>query len=92
MKLLIVAGARPNFMKIAPLIRQLRAKREEQGTGGNSVPSALCPMLEYKIIHTGQHCDAEMSQVFSDELKALNFDGGVMELIPTTIHATSRST
>jgi len=33
MKIILVAGARPNFMKIAPLVMQLRAKIEEQGAG-----------------------------------------------------------
>jgi UDP-N-acetylglucosamine 2-epimerase (non-hydrolysing) len=48
----LVAGARPNFMKIAPIVRALRAH------GG----------LAYKIIHTGQHYDREMNEVFFEEL------------------------
>ena len=50
--LYLVAGARPNFMKIAPIVRALQAH------GG----------LEYKIIHTGQHYDREMNDVFFEEL------------------------
>jgi UDP-N-acetylglucosamine 2-epimerase (non-hydrolysing) len=53
-KLLIVAGARPNFMKIAPIIRELQR---------GSYP------LEYKLVHTGQHYDKEMSDVFFEELE-----------------------
>jgi UDP-N-acetylglucosamine 2-epimerase (non-hydrolysing) len=49
----IVAGARPNFMKIAPLVRALRPH------GG-----ALCT----RIVHTGQHYDPEMNDVFFTEL------------------------
>ena len=45
-KLLIVAGARPNFMKIAPIIRELQR---------GSYP------LEYKLVHTGQHYDKEIA-------------------------------
>lgn len=52
-KLLIVAGARPNFVKIAPLVKALK-------TNDN---------FSYKIVHTGQHYDANMSQVFFDELE-----------------------
>jgi len=52
-ELYIVAGARPNFMKIAPLIRALR-----HGNYG----------LDWKLIHTGQHYDREMSDVFFEEL------------------------
>jgi UDP-N-acetylglucosamine 2-epimerase (non-hydrolysing) len=48
----LVAGARPNFMKIAPIVRALQAH------GG----------LSFKIIHTGQHYDREMNDVFFEEL------------------------
>jgi UDP-N-acetylglucosamine 2-epimerase (non-hydrolysing) len=47
----LVAGARPNFMKLAPVHRAL----------SNSISSI-------KVVHTGQHYDYEMSQVFFDEL------------------------
>jgi UDP-N-acetylglucosamine 2-epimerase (non-hydrolysing) len=49
----LIAGARPNFMKIAPIIRALR----RSGEG-----------LHYRIIHTGQHYDREMNGVFFEEL------------------------
>ena len=48
-----VVGARPNFMKAAPVHRALRA---------------LAPDAEVLLVHTGQHYDAEMSKVFLDEL------------------------
>ena len=48
-----VVGARPNFMKSAPVYRQL---------------SALDPSLELVILHTGQHYDDAMSDVFFREL------------------------
>lgn len=48
----LVAGARPNFMKIAPIVRAIQAH------GG----------LQYQIIHTGQHYDREMNEVFFEEL------------------------
>ena len=50
--LYLVAGARPNFMKIAPIVRALQAH------GG----------MGFKIIHTGQHYDREMNDVFFEEL------------------------
>ena len=49
----IVAGARPNFMKIAPIVRALR------GSGNG---------LAFNIVHTGQHYDREMNGVFFEEL------------------------
>lgn len=48
--LTIVAGARPNFMKIAPIIRALGSR-------------------PYRLVHTGQHFDAEMSDVFFRDLE-----------------------
>jgi UDP-N-acetylglucosamine 2-epimerase (non-hydrolysing) len=53
MKVFLIAGARPNFMKIAPIYR---ASLEHND-------------VECKIIHTGQHYDHEMSQTFFDELE-----------------------
>ncbi|HNO74288.1 MAG TPA: UDP-N-acetylglucosamine 2-epimerase (non-hydrolyzing) [Nitrosomonas mobilis] len=48
----LIAGARPNFMKIAPIVRALQHQDK----------------LSYKIVHTGQHYDKEMNDVFFDEL------------------------
>jgi len=59
MKIFLVAGARPNFMKIAPIIRALRAMSHE--------PTAN--KLVWKLVHTGQHYDYEMSQAFFDDLE-----------------------
>ena len=54
MKIIIVAGARPNFMKIAPLVHQLRKSDAD---------------VTWKLVHTGQHYDYEMSRVFFDDLE-----------------------
>jgi UDP-N-acetylglucosamine 2-epimerase (non-hydrolysing) len=51
-KIILVAGARPNFMKIAPLIHALRNH----------------PTLEAILVHTGQHYDEKMSHSFFDQL------------------------
>jgi UDP-N-acetylglucosamine 2-epimerase (non-hydrolysing) len=60
LKLLIIAGARPNFMKVAPLIKCIRARNGEGDHNGVS--------LTFRLVHTGQHYDAKMSNVFFDEL------------------------
>lgn len=52
----IIAGARPNFMKIAPIIRAIK---EQQNNGG---------CLSYRLVHTGQHYDARMSGDFFEQL------------------------
>lgn len=48
----LIAGARPNFMKLAPLVRALQADGR----------------LAFKIVHTGQHFDRDMNDVFFEEL------------------------
>ncbi|MCL4159717.1 UNVERIFIED_CONTAM: hypothetical protein GTU68_001453 [Idotea baltica] len=53
MKLDIIAGARPNFMKIAPIIEALEKVSHK---------------IQYRLIHTGQHYDKKMSGSFFEEL------------------------
>lgn len=59
-KLLLIAGARPNFMKVAPLIKCIRSREREKKQDGFK--------LEYRLVHTGQHYDEKMSSVFFAEL------------------------
>ena len=54
----LVAGARPNFVKIAPLMRAI------QRAGGRAGSVRLVPHL----VHTGQHYDRQLSGVFFDDL------------------------
>lgn len=56
MKVTIVAGARPNFMKIAPIIHAIQ---KAKGNGED---------IDYRLVHTGQHYDKKMSGDFFDEL------------------------
>lgn len=60
MEIFLVAGARPNFMKIAPLVHQLKSLQAGKPTSEK--------MIRYKLVHTGQHYDYEMSKVFFEEL------------------------
>src|SRR6056297_2098923 len=52
MKIISVASARPNFMKVAPLLEEF-GKHDQ---------------IESQLLHTGQHYDYEMSKIFFDEL------------------------
>ncbi|MBX9758774.1 MAG: UDP-N-acetylglucosamine 2-epimerase (non-hydrolyzing) [Beijerinckiaceae bacterium] len=52
----IIAGARPNFMKVAPIIAALRRREAEGG------------LLRFRLVHTGQHYDASMSGDFFTQL------------------------
>lgn len=56
MNMTIVAGARPNFMKIAPIIEAIQNKKKE---GFN---------INYRLVHTGQHYDKNLSGTFFEEL------------------------
>jgi len=56
----LVAGARPNFMKVAPVYHALAAKREAALAAGVT--------LRISIVHTGQHYDENMSDVFFRDL------------------------
>jgi UDP-N-acetylglucosamine 2-epimerase (non-hydrolysing) len=52
-RLIVVAGARPNFVKIAPIVHELRRHADT---------------FSWWLVHTGQHYDTVMSGVFFDEL------------------------
>ena len=66
----IIAGARPNFMKVAPIIHEIKKKKNE----GVSI--------DYSLVHTGQHYDKKMSGNFFEQLNIpepnenLNAGGG----------------
>ena len=51
MKILLIAGARPNFMKIAPIYRE----------------SLKYGHVDCRLVHTGQHYDYQMSQAFFED-------------------------
>ena len=53
----IIAGARPNFMKIAPIIHAIQKKQKENIN------------INFRLIHTGQHFDQNMSGSFFDQLQ-----------------------
>lgn len=53
MKIINVVGARPNFMKMAPIIEQMNRHPEK---------------IEHILVHTGQHYDEKMSKAFFDDL------------------------
>jgi len=56
LKITLVAGARPNFIKIAPIIKAIEKKQNEG------------EKLSYRLVHTGQHYDKNLSDTFFEEL------------------------
>lgn len=75
----IIAGARPNFIKIAPIIHAVQKAQ----INGKSI--------DFRLIHTGQHFDKVMSQIFFDQLDIpspnfnLNAGGGTQSEQTATI-------
>ena len=59
MNITLIAGARPNFMKIAPLIKAIEKFNEQKVESGK---------IAYRLVHTGQHYDKNMSDTFFEEL------------------------
>lgn len=57
MNITIIAGARPNFMKIAPIVHAIQKSKE----AGNAI--------DFRLIHTGQHYDKKMSGDFFEQLQ-----------------------
>lgn len=57
MKVTIIAGARPNFMKIAPIVHAIQ---KAKAAGEN---------IDFRLIHTGQHYDKKMSGDFFEQLE-----------------------
>ncbi len=58
MKVLMVVGARPNFMKVAPIIRAVHDRNEKRAD----------PRIDHLLVHTGQHYDEAMSDRFFVDL------------------------
>ena len=77
MKITIVAGARPNFMKIAPITRAIEAAR------------ALGKSISYRLVYTGRKDDTSLdASLFSDlDMKAPDVYLGVESSNPTSLTA-----
>lgn len=69
MKITLIAGARPNFMKVAPIIKAIKEWNEltnERLT--NERLTNKRSSIQYRLVHTGQHYDKNMSDTFFEEL------------------------
>jgi UDP-N-acetylglucosamine 2-epimerase (non-hydrolysing) len=67
-KIVLVAGARPNFMKIAPLVRAFAAFNEQKKSEKGKNKRAKRRNFQYLLVHTGQHYDEGMSEFFFRDL------------------------
>jgi UDP-N-acetylglucosamine 2-epimerase (non-hydrolysing) len=68
LRVILVAGARPNFMKIAPIISAIKKFNNSMNPIKPSNP------INYILVHTGQHYDVDMSEAFFHELDLPNPD------------------
>ena len=64
-----IAGARPNFMKLAAIARAISTHNRSQAVAESK------ESLNHIIVHTGQHYDKKMSQQFFDKEKSLTVGG-----------------
>lgn len=69
MKIVLVAGARPNFMKIAPIIRAIKKHNSKSKTMQSLRGTKCRGNLKIILVHTGQHYDSRMSKIFFKELE-----------------------
>ena len=80
MKITLAVGVRPNFMKVAPLVRAIEKY--------NCSVSPDKGKIDYLLVHTGQHYDLNMSASFFNDLKLpqphihLGVGSGTMQNIP----------
>ncbi len=72
----LIVGARPNFVKIASIIRALKLTPKNK--------------LSYRLVHTGQHYDSEMSEVFFNQLDIPQPDRNLQSGSGTQAEQTAR--
>ena len=65
MHITLIAGARPNFMKIAALVHAIE---RFNGLVDGGISGVEKERIQYRLVHTGQHYDKNMSDTFFDEL------------------------
>jgi len=68
MKVLTVVGARPNFMKVAPIIAAINRHNEKAARSFAGRFADAAEPIRHVLVHTGQHYDASMSGAFFSDL------------------------
>jgi UDP-N-acetylglucosamine 2-epimerase (non-hydrolysing) len=68
MKMLIVVGARPNFMKAAPLLTAIEKHNERAASPFRAENGTAIETIEKVLVHTGQHYDEALSKAFFADL------------------------
>ncbi len=68
MKILTVVGARPNFMKAAPILAAINEHNEKLAADSADQPARRRETIRHMLVHTGQHYDEFMSGSFFSDL------------------------
>ncbi len=68
MKILTIVGARPNFMKVAPIIAAINAHNSRIAAGAVRKTESPLEAIQHVLVHTGQHYDELMSGSFFNDL------------------------
>src|SRR6267143_333286 len=68
MKILTIVGARPNFMKVAPIIAAINAHNSRIAAGTTRKNESPVETIQHVLVHTGQHYDELMSGSFFNDL------------------------
>jgi UDP-N-acetylglucosamine 2-epimerase (non-hydrolysing) len=68
MKILTVVGARPNFMKAAPILAAINEHNEKLAADSADQPARQGETIRHMLVHTGQHYDEFMSGSFFSDL------------------------
>jgi len=68
MKILTIVGARPNFMKVAPIIAAINKHNGRIVAGDNGASESSSETIQHILVHTGQHYDELMSGSFFNDL------------------------
>jgi UDP-N-acetylglucosamine 2-epimerase (non-hydrolysing) len=68
MKILTVVGARPNFMKVAPIIAAINSRNRHVAASALHSAARPADLIQHVLVHTGQHYDDRMSGAFFTDL------------------------
>jgi UDP-N-acetylglucosamine 2-epimerase (non-hydrolysing) len=68
MKIMSVVGARPNFMKVAPIIAAIQAHNRVLADSNAPTGEEHLGLVQHVLVHTGQHYDKIMSDSFFEDL------------------------
>ena len=91
MKIMTIVGARPNYMKAAPIIMAIRKHNKKTAQANAELAGEVAvPVIDHILVHTGQHYDALMSDsFFADRVRAGRLGGRVPQVVCNRARCTA---